>query len=72
MQETPPPFVIERYGRLAEMNRSFDVAYWQRLGSAAIFEAAWQIVIQAQSRRPDSDDELRFRRTVESFQRQQR
>jgi len=60
---------MERYGRLPEMDRSFDIAYWQHLGPSAIFEAAWQMVVDA---RPGGDDELRLRRTVESFQRQRR
>jgi hypothetical protein len=72
MAETPSSFVTERYGRLAEMDRRFDIAYWQRLGPTAIFEAAWQMVVDAHSRRPDGADELEFRRTVESFQRQRR
>ena len=63
---------MERYGRLRDMDRSFDIAYWQRLGSAAIFEAAWQMVIDAHSARADGSDELRLRRTVEHFQRQER
>ena len=63
---------MERYGRLTEMDRSFDIAYWQRLGSKAIFEAAWLMVIDAHSRRPGQADELRLRRTVETFQRQPR
>jgi len=25
---------MERYGRLPDMDRSFDIAYWQRLGPA--------------------------------------
>jgi hypothetical protein len=42
---------MERYGRLADMDRSFDIAYWQRLGPHAIFEAAWQMVVDVHSRR---------------------
>ena len=72
MSNETRPFTMERYGRIAEMDRSFDIAYWQRLGPAAIFEAAWQMVVEAQSRRPGGVDELRLRRTVESFQRQRR
>ncbi len=72
MQKSTSAFVMERYGRLPEMDRSFDIAYWQRLGPSAIFEAAWQMVVDAHSRRPGGDDELRLRRTVESFQRQRR
>jgi len=48
MPDAPDSFVMERHGRLADMDRSFDIAYWQRLGPAAIFEAAWQLVVDAQ------------------------
>jgi len=61
---------MERYGRLAEMDRSFDVEYWQRLGPEAIFKAAWQMVVDVHTRNSKGPDELRLRRTVESFQRQ--
>jgi len=63
---------MERYGRLRDMDRSFDIAYWQRLGPQAIFEAAWQMVVEAHSRRPGGSDELKFRRSIETFQRQPR
>jgi hypothetical protein len=59
---------MERYGRIADMDRKFDVEYWQRLGPAAIFEAAWQMVVDAHSQRPGGLDALRLRRTVEHFQ----
>jgi hypothetical protein len=58
---------MERYGRLPDMDRSFDIAYWQRRGPAAIFEAAWKMVVDAHAVPPD---DLRLRRTVENFQRQ--
>ena len=54
------------------MDRSFDIAYWQRQGPAAIFEAAWQMVVDVHSRRPGGSDELRLDKSVESYQRQQR
>jgi hypothetical protein len=72
MEKPTSPFVMERYGRLPEMDRAFDVAYWQRLGPRAIFETAWQMVVDAHAHRPGGADELRLRRTVETFQRQQR
>jgi hypothetical protein len=37
-------FVVERFGRLSDAERSFEVEYWQRQGDAAIFEAAWELV----------------------------
>lgn len=60
---------MERYGRLSELDRSFDIAYWQRQGPAAIFEAAWQMVVDAHARRSGAPDELRLQRSVETFQR---
>jgi len=66
-QNLRPPFVMERYGRLSEMDRSFDIEYWQRLGPQAIFEAAWQMAVDAHSRNGGTSDELRLRRTVEHF-----
>jgi len=63
---------MERYGRLREMDRSFDIEYWQRLGPAAIMEAAWRMVVDVHSRRPGGADELRLQRSVESFQRRGR
>jgi hypothetical protein len=63
---------MERYGRIEEMDRKFDVAYWQRLGPEAILEAAWQMAVEAHQSDLDGSNELRLRRTVESFQRRRR
>jgi hypothetical protein len=71
-EKTSPSFFAERYGQLADMDRSFDIAYWQRLGPAAIFDAAWQLVVEAHSQPHRDDNELRLRRSVESFQPQRR
>jgi hypothetical protein len=72
VQKTSASFVTERYGRIAEMDRSFDIAYWQRLGPTAIFEAAWQLVVEAHSQSGRDPNELRLQRSVESFQPQRR
>ena len=59
---------MERFGRIQEMDRSFDIDYWQRLGPEAIFAAAWQMVVEAHSRDPNRAAELRLQRTVEHIQ----
>jgi hypothetical protein len=41
---------MERYGRISGMDRSFDIEYWQRLGTEAIFDAAWQMTVDAHGR----------------------
>ncbi len=62
-------FVMERTGKLEDLDRSFDVEYWQRQGSAAIFAAAWEMVVEAWKLKGRDPDELRLQRTVESLQR---
>ncbi len=62
-------FVMERFGNLSEMDRSFDIEFWQRQGDAAIFNAAWELVELYYQERGFGTDELRLQRSVENFQR---
>jgi hypothetical protein len=65
-------FVMERKVQLDQMDRSFDVEYWQRLGPEAIFEAAWEMVVQAWKVKGRDPNELRLQRSVEAIQRLER
>lgn len=65
-------FVMERKVQLDQMDRSFDVEYWQRLGPEAIFEAAWDMVVQAWKVKGRDPNELRLQRSVEAIQRLER
>ena len=57
-----------RFGKnLSEMDRSFDIEYWQRQGDAAIFNAAWELAEFYM--REQGIYDTRLQRTVESFQR---
>jgi hypothetical protein len=58
---------MERFGRLEEMDRSFDIEYWQRQGDAAIFRAAWELVELYWRTHGKDPQELRLQRSVESF-----
>ncbi len=52
---------------IAEMDKSFDIKYWQGQGEQAIFQAAWEMVeFYLRSRKIY---ESRLQRTVENFQR---
>jgi hypothetical protein len=62
---------MERKGRIEEMDRSFDVEFWQRLGDKAIFDAAWEMVEFYHRLQGGNPDELRLQRSVEHFERQQ-
>lgn len=61
--------VMERYGKLEDMDRSFDLAFWQAQPETARFSAAWDMVVTAWKIQGKNPDELRLQRTVESFQR---
>ena len=61
--------VVERHGRVANMDRSFDISFWQQQGSNAIFGAAWQMVIDYYSLTGRDVTELEFQRSVEHFRR---
>ena len=38
-------FTMMRHGtNIKDMDRSFDIEFWQRQGDAAIFNAAWELV----------------------------
>ena len=65
-----PRLVMERLGKLEDMDRSFDIEFWQTLGDAAIFQAAWEMVEFYYRMKGRDLDELRLQRSVEHFQRQ--
>ena len=67
-----PPLVMERMGKLSESDRSFDIEFWQRQGSTAIFAAAWEMVVETYRWKKKSDSELAFQRTVERFEQRRR
>jgi hypothetical protein len=56
---------MERIGKVSESNRRFDLEFWQRQGSNAIFGAAWEMVVEAYHFKKKSESELEFCRSVE-------
>lgn len=51
------------------MNRSFDRDFWQAQGSNAIFDAAWQMVIDHYQLTGGDPAELEFQPSVEMIHR---
>jgi hypothetical protein len=62
----------ERRGKLSELDRSFDLAFWQSQPPAARFVSAWELVMHYARIKGLDVRQLRLHRSVESFQRQQR
>lgn len=58
----------ERYGKLINSNRDFDVKFWQAAGDMAIFDAAEQLILDYALIREGHAEQPRLQRSVESFQ----
>ncbi len=63
---------VERRGKIADLDRSFDLAFWQAQPPQARFMAAWELIVHASRVRGIDVRELRLHRAIESFQRQPR
>ena len=61
--------VMERKGKLEDLDRSFDLQFWQAQTDTARFAAAWELVITAHKMKGKDVRQLRLQRSVESFQR---
>ena len=61
--------VFESYRKIGDDERQFDIAFWQRQGDQAIFDAAFDLVMDYLILREGHAVEPRLQRTVESFQR---
>lgn len=64
--------VSERYGRLEELDRSFDIAFWQKQEPKARFAATWELILHAHKVQGQDVRQLRLLRSIETFQRQKR
>jgi hypothetical protein len=63
---------MERYGKLADHDRSFDIAFWQSQPPQARFDAAWELIVHASKVKGIDVRQLRLQRSVEAFKRQER
>ena len=63
---------VERKGKLSELDRSFDLEFWQSQPPKARFDAAWELVLHAMQVKGQDVRKLRLQRSVETFQRQPR
>jgi len=63
---------VERKGKLSDLDRSFDLEFWQAQTPQMRFEATWELVVHAWKVKGFNVHQLRLDRTVENFQRQSR
>ncbi len=60
----------ERKGKLTELDRSFDLMFWQAQSASQRFQATWELIQHAWVVRGHDVRQLRLQRSVETFQRQ--
>jgi hypothetical protein len=63
--------VMMRLGKADQMDRSFDIEFWQSQDDTARLNAAWELVVFAHELKGKKEDELRLQRTVESIERRE-
>ena len=61
--------IEEKYQRIEDADRSFDVRFWQEKGDIAIFKAMEDMVNDYLKLRGKDAHESRIQRTVEAFRR---
>ena len=62
---------VERRGKLEDLDRSFDLEFWQSQPPQARFDAVWALIVHASKVKGIDVRQLRLQRSVETFQRQE-
>jgi len=63
---------VERKGKIKDLDRSFDLMFWQNQSATVRFQAAWDLILHACRVKGINVRKLRLHRSVESFQSQSR
>ena len=63
---------MERRGKLTDLDRAFDLEFWQAQSPTARFEAVWELIVHAAKVKGQDVRQLRLQRSVTNFQRQPR
>jgi len=63
---------VERRGKLQDMDRPFDLKFWQAQPPKARFDASWELIVHYMKIKGRDVRQLRLQRSVAHFQRLQR
>jgi len=61
--------ILERKGKITDLDRSFDLQFWQAQSSQDRFDATWELIVHAWRVKGNDVRQLRLHRSVETFQR---
>lgn len=60
--------MMEHWGKMEEMDRSFDIQYWQAQEPSARLDAVWELVVTAYALKGQDANAFRLARHIESLQ----
>ena len=60
---------MARLIKATDMDRSFDLAFWKKVGAEGRFSAAWQTVRGVETIRGEENHELRLQKSIEKIRR---
>ncbi|MCL4529275.1 MAG: hypothetical protein M1282_07670 [Chloroflexi bacterium] len=63
---------VERRGKIEQMDRSFDLKFWQAQPPKARFDASWELIVHYMKVKGLDVRQLRLQRSVTHFQRPSR
>jgi len=61
---------MERRGKLQDMDRSFDLKFWQAQPPQARFDAVWEMIVHATKVKGQDVRQLRLQRSITHYARQ--
>jgi hypothetical protein len=61
---------VERRGRIEELDRSFNLSFWQAQTPSVRFQAAWDLIVHVSKVKGIDVRQLRLQRSVEVFGKQ--
>jgi hypothetical protein len=64
-----PNLIMERWGKLEDLDRSFDLEFWQAQDPNARLAAVWELVVNAHLIKGQDVRTPRLQRHIENFQR---
>jgi hypothetical protein len=69
LKMNPSKTRMARLVKAKDMDRSFDLLFWKRVGAEGRFAAAWQMVSEVNAIKGKEIGESRLQRSVQSIQR---
>ena len=64
--------LVVKRGRIKDLDRAFDLKFWQAQPAKARFDASWELVVHYMKVKGRDVRQLRLQRSVTHFQRPQR